>query len=57
MGDDLKYPLLSADEGSVLGHANAFTDDGDAVGGHLAVDQEGHVVFVATDPDHDPKKE
>lgn len=57
MGDDLKYPLLNPSDNSTLGGATAFTEDEGAVHGHLAVDDEGHVVFVPDDPDHDPEKE
>jgi hypothetical protein len=52
------FPLLSlGDNSSTLAGANAFTESGDAIHGHLAVDDEGHVVFVPDDPDHDPEKE
>jgi hypothetical protein len=57
MGADLKYPLLSPESNGVLGHAAAFTEGGDQIGGHLAVDDQGHVVFVPDQPDHDPEKE
>jgi hypothetical protein len=57
MDADLRYPELNVTSGSVLGFATAFTEDGAGVYGRLAVDQEGHVVFVASEPDHDPEKE
>jgi hypothetical protein len=54
----MRYPLLTPnDNSSTLGGATAFTEDEDAVNGHLAVDDQGHVVFVVDQPDHDPEKE
>lgn len=58
MGGELKYQLLSlGDNSGTLGAAEAITENEDLVHGHLAVDQEGHVIFVADQPDHDPEKE
>lgn len=57
MAADLKYPQLSVESDGVLGHATAFDEDGAGVGGHLAVDREGHVIFVVDQPDLDPEKE
>jgi hypothetical protein len=57
MATDPKYPQLSVDSHGVLAGATAFDEDGAGVGGHLAVDQEGHVIFVADEPDHGPEKE
>jgi hypothetical protein len=51
MAGDLKFPLLNPhDHSSTLGGATAFTEDGADVFGHLAVDDEGRVVFVADEP-------
>ena len=47
----LRYPQLEADHGSTLAGAKAYDKDGNGINGHLAVDQEGHVVFVE---DEDP---
>ena len=46
MTDQLRYPKLQVEDRGVLAHATAFTTGGGAVEGHLAVDKEGHVVFV-----------
>lgn len=47
MAIDPKFPILSTETKGVLGYAEAFDEAGEGYGGHLAVDAEGHVVFIA----------
>jgi hypothetical protein len=47
----MRYPKIEVNSGSTLAAAVAYNEKGGRINGHLAVDQEGHVVFVE---DEDP---